>query len=134
MNARKGTSSLEISMRHTFVFRGTTEINPRLRVDATHFPTVKGVQCKIRRPKSTGLVFGFVEAPEGMAISQVDDIPLRTRVVIDTKRHLEGGGLGPNGRNIGDKAAARVLSDVMRANRSLAPLLKRRAAKLRGTS
>jgi hypothetical protein len=118
-------------MMHTFVFRGTIERNPRLSPDATHFVTLKGVKRRIRRPKIDGLIFGFMEAPEGIVITQVDDLPLRGRVVIQRKRHVEGGGLGPSGRNIGDKAAARVLEDVIAANKGLRGHLEAKRSKLR---
>jgi hypothetical protein len=120
-------------MPHTFVFRGTTERNPRLGPEATHFVTVKGAKRQIRRPKIDGLIFGFMEAPEGIVITQVDEVALRKRIVVQRKRHVEGGGLGPNGRNIGDKAAARVLEDVLAANKDLRRNLEAKRGKLRGS-
>jgi len=119
-------------MRHTFVFRGTTERNPHLGPEATHFVTVKGVKRRIRRPKIDGLIFGFMEAPEGIVITQVDDLPLRRRVVFHRRRHVEGGGLGPSGRDIGDRAAARVVEDVIAANGGLRGSLEAKRSKLGG--
>ena len=117
--------------RHTFVFRGTVELNPDLDPWATHFINQTGAPTEIRQPNIDGLVFGFMEAPEGLVVTQVDEILLRHRFLVDPTRHLEGGGLGPNGKNIGEEAAAAVLGDAIAANSELASHFEAKRGKLR---
>src|ERR1044071_3075546 len=99
--------------RNTFVFRGTIERNPSLPINASHFITVDGRRVRIRVPKVDGLQFGFVEAADGGALATVGDGNLANVVGIDRLRHLESGGLGPNGRNVGSRAARNALADAI---------------------
>jgi hypothetical protein len=118
------------AVQHTFVFLGTTESNPDIQASARYFINTRGSRSAVRRPKHPGIVFGFMEGPKGPEISHVDELRLQTPVVIQRKRHLEGGGLSPHGRNIGIRAAERSLSDAIEANPRLALRLRAKLARL----
>ena len=117
--------------RHTFVFLGTTELNPRINLRAPFFINRHAGHTPIRRPKLDGLVFGFMEAPEGIVVTQVDEVPLKKRIPVVARRHLEGGGLGPSGRDVGEDAARNVISDVIAHNPTLKPRISEKRSKLR---
>lgn len=116
--------------RHTLVFRGTVERNPESDPSATHFIKVDGTPAAIRKPKTPGLIFGFMEAPEGIVISHVDEHRLGATVKVDRDRHV-GGGLGPNGKNIDDKRARAILDDIAKRNPGFTRTVEAKRGKLR---
>jgi len=118
--------------RHTFVHRGKLEHNPRLAPDATHFVTDKGVRRRIRRPKLDGIIFGFQDTPNGIALTQVDEVRLPKPVLIRPAHYRGLKGLGPGGGDIGDDAARLMLGDAIRAsaNRTIRARLRRKASSI----
>jgi 5-methylcytosine-specific restriction endonuclease McrA len=115
--------------RHTFVHRGTLEHNRNLPPNATHFITAKGRRRGIRSPNLDGIIFGFQDTPEGIALTQVDEIRLSTRVPIRRAHYAGLKALGPNGGDIGDRSARLMLEDAARANPTLRALLRKKGSR-----
>lgn len=120
-----------MNRRHTFVYRGSIEQNSELDVSATHFITQEGRESAVRQPKVEGLVFSFVESPNGRMVTHVDDVRLNHHVRIEQQRHLEGGGLSPSGKDIGEDAARNVLQDAVSRNGEQEAALSPKFGKLR---